>query len=324
MQSPRADFGSAAIWCRFSEPEVARNLEGTKVFEKASVILAATRAARFSDEPAIDLKDRLGLLTVLVGLRDVAAFGFAEQGNEGRLRELRDILNNHGVVTYLSRQIRSSSEHLPSNISAELSQVFDQVDADDSENDSGRLLWVFQSARLRGDVKRAVRGEILSGTLLAYPECCVEADRRGKLIVDAAFRKAYVELAKDDPLVLKRALKEDRPVHLALDEPVGGDVPGTDRRFPFVHHIACAACLDSEDSPSALLNAKYEQMAKEVEPNLHVALVEMAKASVEIADIADRVNKSRTGGANDREAQRRIEGLWGMRENILTDFLATT
>ena len=43
-----------------------------------------TKTARFDSEPALDASDRLGLLTVVAGLREVAAFGFAEHENEGK------------------------------------------------------------------------------------------------------------------------------------------------------------------------------------------------------------------------------------------------
>jgi hypothetical protein len=38
----------------------------------------------------------------------------------------------------------------------------------------------------------------------------------------------------------------------------------TDIKFPFLLHIACDACLDCDDSPSARLNVQLQKLAEEV------------------------------------------------------------
>src|SRR5713101_6533974 len=97
--------------------------------EKARAILQSTRLLRFDEHPSVDLRDRLGLLTVVTGLREVAAFGFAERRNEGRLRALKDVLNSQGMSTQMTRQVLHASRHGSLDISQELVEVFDRIDA---------------------------------------------------------------------------------------------------------------------------------------------------------------------------------------------------
>jgi hypothetical protein len=63
-----------------------------EVIQYARRVLGSVRKVRFSDEPMIDIQDRLALLTVVSELRTIAAFGFAEKENGGRIETLRSIL----------------------------------------------------------------------------------------------------------------------------------------------------------------------------------------------------------------------------------------
>jgi hypothetical protein len=51
----------------------------TEQIQFARRVLGSVRTIRFSEEPTTDVRDRLALLTVAAGLRNLAAFGFAEK-----------------------------------------------------------------------------------------------------------------------------------------------------------------------------------------------------------------------------------------------------
>lgn len=112
-------------------------------FERARNIYRSVRTIRIDSEPSTDVRDRLGLLTVIVGLREVAAFGFGEHDNEGQLRSLKDRLGNYGVFSQITCQVRPSSHEDLADITSKLVDVFDQVHAESYRTNSGRLLWAF-------------------------------------------------------------------------------------------------------------------------------------------------------------------------------------
>jgi len=58
-----------------------------EVIQHVRRVLGSVRTARLSEEPTIDIQERLALLTVVARLRDVVAIGFGEQNNEPRMVE---------------------------------------------------------------------------------------------------------------------------------------------------------------------------------------------------------------------------------------------
>lgn len=291
--------------------------------EKARAILQATRHVQFNEHPAVDLRDRLGLLTVVVGLREVAAFGFAERGNENRLRALKDILDSHRLPTQITRQVCPPAHHQSMDIPGDFVEVFDRDQTKSYQRHSGRLLWICRKPKTREEIKRAVTGEIPAGTLLGYPKCCVEEDKREDSAVGQAFCKAMIGVTANDPQALELALRDNVQVRLALDPLFAKNAGPSEERFPFVQHIACPACLSSEDSPSARLNLKYEQLAREVDPDFHSTLMEMAKVAAGIGRIVDEAeSKGLNKETLDRETDEQLQSLFRKQDRMFADFRA--
>jgi hypothetical protein len=65
-------------------------------------IFARARHWNFYPHPAGNLKDILALLSVAVGLRQVAAFGFHDLSTEGFVRDLKDKVGNIGLRTQIT------------------------------------------------------------------------------------------------------------------------------------------------------------------------------------------------------------------------------
>ena len=74
-----------------------RSMVPTEMIQNARRVLGSVRAIRLSEEPTIDVLDRLGLLTVVSGLRNAAAFGFAESNNGAAIEILSGILSSQGL-----------------------------------------------------------------------------------------------------------------------------------------------------------------------------------------------------------------------------------
>jgi hypothetical protein len=251
------------------------------------------------------------LMTVVAGHREACAFGFAEHSNEPKLRTLKEILNGFGLPTQITSQVLPGSHHRALDLPGDLAEVFERVDAESHENHSGRLLWVCRDPKTRDRIGRVVARQSLAGTLLGYPKCCVERQRDENAVVGQAFCRAMTEAAAGEAAALERALRGDLQVQLTLNSPPAGNVALTDERFPFVQHIACDSCLSSDDSRTAHLNA-----------TLHVAIGEMMKTTVEIAQIVDAAERE---GLNpqtlDSDTKRRLQNLFQKQDRIHVNFV---
>ena len=73
--------------------------------QRARRVLGSVRHVRFDDIKHIDVTERFGLVTVAAGVRDVAAFGFTTQNNDAQLGQLKEILDRHGLLSHMTRQI---------------------------------------------------------------------------------------------------------------------------------------------------------------------------------------------------------------------------
>jgi hypothetical protein len=78
---------------------------------------------------------------------------------------------------------------------------------------------------------------------------------------------------------------EERPSDF-LD--IMNNVPRSGEKFPYVSHVACDACLDSPTSPSAILNARNEELATDIDPEFGELVSKIAEEVPAIEDDARR------------------------------------
>lgn len=279
--------------------------------QETKALYDAVKHARFCDISLIDLQDRLALLTVPAGLRQVAAFGFGETNNEGRLRTVRDILVNHGLLTLLTRELRLPAAKVWEEIPTEIAEVFNRVDEDADRKRSGKLLWVLTDTQEREMIRASVRGEAEIGILLQYPTCCVQKQRERHRDCKEAFVTAIVEAVGKDPKAIERALREDKEVEIPACAVDTEDVARTSRRFPFIFHVACESCLVSDSSPSAEQNRIYERLAQQLDPEFHKAILKIAAIESDIfAVIHDAEQKDLKPGELDPASNQRLQSLF--------------
>ena len=167
--------------------------------------------------------------------------GFADENKLRHLRRVRDVLVNNGLRTKITPHIRLLGFSVVNDI----------------PKPTGNILWTFDSSDRLEEIHRALEDNYhaVVGTLLGYPGCCIAANRESKLLGAQTFIKAIIAKVGPDPIAVKRALDNNEQVEVPDDaDPQANHVPLTDEKFPFVFHIACDACLNSDDSPSAALN----------------------------------------------------------------------
>jgi hypothetical protein len=109
------------------------------------------------------------LLTVVAGLRGVAAFGFGDRDNAQQLTALGKIIDGqalHSLVTPFFRDA-AINESLK-DVIGDLVEVFKRVDVDSGAKNPGWLLWVCRDVAKFDEIRAVVEGHSDVGVLLAY------------------------------------------------------------------------------------------------------------------------------------------------------------
>jgi hypothetical protein len=255
--------------------------------QKTRRLLGAVRTIRFSDEVHIDLCDRFALLTVEMGLRDVAAFGFCEHKDEEFQARTKGIIEREGLQALITPPIPLKKAEASADLLVELSEVFDRVNAELDEPKTDKLLWVYLDPGARAEIEKAVSGAgVMSGLLLGYPKCCTESERVAQARTALDFREAIIAAVGKEPTAIEHALRTNLSVARPIN-PWDQNVIATRRSYPFVFHVACDQCLSTPQSPTGTLNTAYASLAQKIDRALHQALIDMAKMEVALAAVVD-------------------------------------
>lgn len=176
---------------------------------------------------------------------------------------------------------------------------------------------------MRGEIRRAVNGELEAGTLLGYPDCCVAQRQARGLRYKQAFSKAIIDAVGTDPKAVERALREDLRVPIPSGTVLDPNIQRTDEQFPFVQHIACDSCLASDHSPSAQLNRVYEELAREIAPALHRVIREMGAVEAKIGRITDAAkSQGLTPQLLEHETREQLDSLLRDRDRIYAELFS--
>jgi hypothetical protein len=293
----------------------------TETIQYARRVLGSVRGIRLSDEPTIDIADRLALLTVVSGVRPVGAFGFAEKENGERLEMLREALVGQRLNCVTTRQIPHRDRRVLKDAIGDLAEVWERIDAESGARHTGRLLWVFQKPEMEEQINKALERKLEVGLLLGYPACCVEAHEATQTTFERAFATAIVAAVGTDPSAVERALREDRTVQIEGDPTDSENMHRTDALYPFVFHVACNSCLSSGDSPSAKLNREYDALAQQYDRVFHGLFLEMAKTGVKIHQLISEAEKQKLGPNDLSEPlSTQLQDLFDRRDQLYARF----
>ena len=285
--------------------------------QRARSVLGSVRHVRFDDIKYIDVTERFGLVTVAAGVRDVAVFGFATKNNDAQSGQLKEILDRHGLLTHMTRQVSPLPHEISEGVTGDLAEVFDRVDAESYSRGTGRLFWVFSDPGRRDDIDRAVAREIQVGLLLGYPPCCVKREAILQSSHQRAFAAAIISAVGRDANAVERALREDLKVAIPADSANDPNMLNTREHFPFVFHTACNGCLSSDQSRSAELNRSYGALAAEVDSGFHRLLLEIAQLEVAEGQIfAEADKQGLRSGELKQQANQRLQEILRERDRL--------
>ena len=250
--------------------------------KRARAVYAATNHLKLSEIQPLDLLDRLSLLTVAAGLRQIGVL----EGEGLQLGEVKDATGNCGLLTSVAESVWFRSKPAAQAGSDGLLESLQSLRS--SESAGSNVLWLYASAEDRKRVKGKRLAKEEAGLLLGYPECCVRENIESDGQMDLLYLEALVAKVGRDREAIQRAILDDLEVELRGAPPGMENVSATAAKFPFVVHISCKACLSSLDSPSATLNTRYRALIEEVDPAMVRAMLQINALVSELDHTEDR------------------------------------
>ncbi len=200
----------------------------------------------------LDLNDKLGIIAVLLGGKEVFV-GFDDEFLQSYTKAAH-VLRLRSAIT--NRPLdRRHSKRKP-KVPQAFSQAMIHMDAEFGKQK--RIVWIFKDSSLSVKIKKTIDGLEELGRTLGYPRCCVEAydddhTRNTELVYEYIVTKLK---ARDDEEAI-RILQGDPEIRL----PLLNRVPESAKKFPFISHIACDGCLSDEKSESSTLNQRFRDIA---------------------------------------------------------------
>ena len=234
---------------------------------KARDVWQEAREILLSDAPNLDASDRVGLLSVVAGIRRVALFLDVA---DPKVNKLVRLLGKVDLIAFVGR-VPEPVCTWESPHRAEITSIF-----------RGKLqssaFWVCRNKYDANTISKGI-DQIAAGRLLGYPECCIDAQQQENADFEDALVRAWTRQFGDDPERIAQAWREDRKVRVEFEPKAARRVRRTFALFPFVQHIACESCLGPGATPTAVLNSAYRNLVAEAAPGLCDYLVGAAKSS---------------------------------------------
>ena len=213
--------------------------------------------------PQEDAHEWVGLLTVIADIRPVALFLGVEEPDRLQLERVFQ----HSEVKPIIAPGPATAYTWESHNRPGITSLF-------RERDDTPSLWLCHSLAHARAISDGM-DQVAAGVLLRYPQCCIDAQQREKARFESVVIAGYIRAFGEDTGKINRALLEDRKVEIDWEDDYR--VQRTTARFPFVQHIACGACLNSESSPTDILNSEYRQLVEDVDRHLSDYLLRVAK-----------------------------------------------
>ena len=221
----------------------------------------ASRSLGFANIPAVDMKDRLSVLTVASGLRRV---GVLETWGQ-RLPQIRERMIANGLATSVATCVWSSIERPAETPHREVLQALDERRVAGKPK---HVLWLYSTATEREQYRQPSFTQQQAGALLGYPPCCIAFESSVMGLLPKAQLDALIAEVGEDDAALMRAVR-GKSALAAPKVPLPDNALRTEKLYPFALHVACNACLNDPGSPTAAINSRFSELALQVDAAFH-------------------------------------------------------
>lgn len=133
------------------------------------------------------------------------------------------------------------------------------------------VMWLYSDIQVESLISRCINGELNEGSILGYPQCCIEWHARMRVPeMESCFRQIE-ERIRNDPQMLRSVqarteLEMYRFILRHWRSPPSNYMIETMRRYPFVPHYACPLCLSRNSKESEKFNNQYRKLAAGLSP----------------------------------------------------------
>ncbi len=204
----------------------------------------------------LDLNDKLGIIAVLLGIKEVFA-GFDDEFLQSYTKAAHFLWLRSAITNRPPDRRHSKRKPI-------LPQAFSQamIRVDPEFGKQRRLVWIFKSSLLSTKIQKTRDGLEELGRTLGYPICCVEAyEEDNARNTELVYEYIVTELkARDDEEAI-RILQGDPEIPFPLLNQALNRVSESAKKFPFISHVACDGCLSDEKSVSSTLNQRFRDIA---------------------------------------------------------------
>jgi hypothetical protein len=239
-------------------------------------VYQATRSLVFANIPAVDMKDRLSVLTVASGLRRV---GVLETWGQ-RLPQTRERMIANGLATSVANCVWSRIDR-PAETPHRA--VLEALDERRVAGKPKHVLWLYATSAEREQYRQTTFTQQQAGALLGYPSCCIAFESTVMDLLPRAQLDTLIgRVGQHDDATLIQALRGKTEL-AAPKIPLPDNALRTEKLYPFALHVACDACLDDNDSPSASINQRYGDLAMQVDAGFHALFLAVQETYCQVS-----------------------------------------
>lgn len=240
-------------------------------------VIKALRPLQISPSPTEDLRNKLEIVAVKAAVKP-AFFGLPSETET--LTALKNLSKKIGLISKITRLPPVFVSRAPTVPSA-----FFNVWA---KTNGRKGIWLYRTRYVETSIELCLKGKLNEGYILGYPECCIKWHEEMR-VQDAEqhYEKVQQKLNKD-PLAfnviyastereLYRGLLSNLEMSESFPLEVSEHLAETNKKYPFVDHIACTQCLTGSSQKTKVLNMQLKQLAKSMSPDpIHRDMIKVA------------------------------------------------
>jgi hypothetical protein len=159
---------------------------------------------------------------------------------------------------------------------------------------SFEVLWAYRDPSVEVQIDKCLKGDLNEGYVLGYPECCIDWHKEQRTLeVESEFADIENFMFRN-PLALNYSqIKNEEELYnqvLCMTYPreeyekvwavIDQHLMETYKRYPYVPHWACSACLEGKSKETEKLNNRYEKLSKEIDPQFQKKFLDSVKQTI--------------------------------------------
>lgn len=156
-------------------------------------------------------------------------------------------------------------------------------------------LWVYHDSTVEAKIEKCISGKLNEGYILGYPECCIKWHEEYRTLeVESDFQDLESHITRN-PFVLSSCQVDseeefyDQILRMAYPKEANEKVwviinkhlLETYKKYPYVPHWSCSACLRGKSKETEILDAKYGELLRKIDPKFQSEFLSSVKQAIQ-------------------------------------------